>query len=64
MVRYCKGLMGVDWNELRELWLLDPRINKNHTLVFERDRGYGGKCFPKDVKAIIKDSEKWVILPT
>ena len=49
---------GVDWNELRELWLLDPRINKNHTLVFERDRGYGGKCFPKDVKAIIKDSEK------
>jgi UDPglucose 6-dehydrogenase len=49
---------GVDWNELRELWLLDPRINKNHTLVFERDRGYGGKCFPKDVRAIISDSEK------
>ena len=49
---------GVDWNELRELWLADPRINKNHTLVFPKDRGYGGKCFPKDVKAIIADSTK------
>lgn len=49
---------GVDWNELRELWLSDPRINKNHTLVFPKDRGYGGKCFPKDVKAIIADCNK------
>lgn len=49
---------GVDWNELRELWLADPRINRNHTLVFSKDRGYGGKCFPKDVKAIIADSKK------
>lgn len=49
---------GVDWNELRELWLSDPRINKNHTLVFPKDRGYGGKCFPKDVKAIISDCNK------
>lgn len=45
---------GVDWNELRELWLLDPRINRNHTLVFPKDRGYGGKCFPKDTRAIMK----------
>lgn len=45
---------GVDWNELRELWLLDPRINRNHTLVFPRDRGYGGKCFPKDTRAIMR----------
>lgn len=49
---------GVDWNELRELWLADPRINRNHTLVFPKDRGYGGKCFPKDVKAIIADVNK------
>lgn len=48
---------GVDWNELRELWLLDPRINRNHTLVFPKDRGYGGKCFPKDTRAIIKATE-------
>jgi UDPglucose 6-dehydrogenase len=49
---------GVDWNELREMWLADPRINKNHTLVFPKDRGYGGKCYPKDVKAIIADCDK------
>lgn len=49
---------GVDWNTLRELWLLDPRINRNHTLVFPRDRGYGGKCFPKDTRAIMHDVEK------
>jgi UDPglucose 6-dehydrogenase len=46
--------LNVDWNELREWWLLDPRINRNHTLVFPKDRGYGGKCFPKDTRAIIK----------
>jgi len=49
---------GVDYNELRELWLLDPRINRNHTLVFPKDRGYGGRCFPKDIKAIVTDSMK------
>jgi UDPglucose 6-dehydrogenase len=49
---------GVDYNELRELWLNDGRINRNHTLVFEDKRGYGGKCYPKDVSAIIKASEE------
>ena len=46
---------GVDYNQLRECWLADPRINRNHTLVFPENRGYGGKCFPKDTKAIIHD---------
>ena len=54
---------GVDWNELRELWLADPRINRNHTLVFKKDRGYGGKCFPKDVKAIISETKKLGYFP-
>lgn len=49
---------GIDYNELRECWLADTRINRNHTLVFPKDRGYGGKCFPKDVKAIIRDAKK------
>ena len=25
---------GVDYNELRELWLVDPRISRDHTFVF------------------------------
>ena len=45
---------AVDYNELRELWLQDPRMGRSHTFVFEDERGYGGKCLPKDVSAIIQ----------
>ena len=46
--------MDVDYAELRDLWLLDPRIGASHSLVFTEDRGYGGKCLPKDVSAIVQ----------
>lgn len=49
---------GVDYDTLRELWLLDGRIGRSHTVVFKDNRGFGGKCLPKDVNAIIKQSEK------
>lgn len=55
---------GVDYKKLRENWLLDPRINKNHTLVFDEERGFGGKCLPKDTNAIIKASEEAGYEPT
>jgi len=45
--------IGVDYNELRELWLLDPRIGRSHTWVHPDDRGFGGKCLPKDLQALI-----------
>lgn len=45
---------GIDYDELREIWLMDPRINRSHTFVFEDSRGYGGSCFPKDMKALKK----------
>lgn len=50
-------IWNVDYKKLRELWLLDSRINPNHTLVFEDKRGFGGKCLPKDLKAIISSVE-------
>ncbi len=53
----AKGL-GVDYNELRELWLLDGRVGRSHTVVFEDRRGFGGKCLPKDVTALVKASTK------
>lgn len=53
----CKAF-NVDWKGVREGWLLDPRINKNHTLVFEDNRGFGGKCLPKDTNAIIRAAEE------
>jgi len=48
---------GVDYNDLRELWLADSRVGKMHTAVFPDSRGFGGKCYPKDVRAIVKDTE-------
>lgn len=44
---------GVDYKKLRELWLLDSRIGPDHTLIFYGQRGFDGKCLPKDVNAII-----------
>lgn len=46
--------LDVDYEELRELWLMDPRMGRNHTWVFPDDRGFGGKCLPKDLSAVIK----------
>ncbi len=44
---------GVDYKRVRELWLLDPRIDRDHTAVFAGDPGFGGKCLPKDLSAIV-----------
>jgi nucleotide sugar dehydrogenase len=50
---------GIDWNTVRELWLLDPRINPMHTSVFhENDYPFSGKCLPKDTSALAKFAEK------
>lgn len=56
--------LGVDYNELRELWLLDPRIGKSHTFVFGEKRGFGGKCLPKDLDAIVTTAEQVGYEPT
>jgi UDPglucose 6-dehydrogenase len=44
---------GIDYNELRELWLLDPRVGRSHTFVIPDERGFGGKCLPKDLDAMV-----------
>jgi UDPglucose 6-dehydrogenase len=51
---------GVEYKELRELWLLDERMGRMFTAVFPEKgkRGFEGKCLPKDVNAIAKASEK------
>ena len=47
---------GVQYQELREIWLADPRISRDHTFVYPENRGFSGKCLPKDVSAIIKST--------
>lgn len=43
---------GLNYEQVRETWLLDPRINSSHTFVYPDNRGYGGSCLPKDIAAI------------
>lgn len=47
---------GVDFNVLREIWLADPRISRDHTFVYPDARGFSGKCLPKDCNAIVKST--------
>jgi len=49
----CK-VFGADWHTVREAWLLDPRVDRSHTAVFESSRGFGGRCLPKDLRAIVE----------
>lgn len=42
---------GVEFEELRRLWLLDSRIGHSHSSL--HPRGLGGKCLPKDLRALI-----------
>lgn len=57
-ITYCQEMfdlcdkVGADWHKVREGWLADPRINPMHTAVFRNDRGFGGKCLPKDTNAL------------
>ncbi len=44
--------LGIDFHELRELWLQDARIGRTHTVV-TADRGFGGRCLPKDLAAMV-----------
>ena len=51
--------MQIDYNEVRELWLLDPRINPMHTAVFPENKApFAGKCLPKDTNALVSIAEK------
>jgi len=48
----CKAY-GADFQKVREGWTADPRVERMHTMVLSDKRGFGGKCFPKDVAAIL-----------
>jgi UDPglucose 6-dehydrogenase len=54
---------GVDYKELRELFLLDGRTERMHTAVFEDRRGFDGKCYPKDVNGIVQASSRAGYVP-
>lgn len=54
MYDLCRAL-GTDYDRMVEAAAADKRIGRTHLNVFHKGyRGYGGKCLPKDTKAIIQ----------
>lgn len=47
--------LNVDWEKAREGFVTDGRVGNSHLDVPGHDgsRGFGGKCFPKDINAFI-----------
>lgn len=44
--------IGINYEEVRELFILDPRVNPSHTFVYEDKPYWDSHCLNKDVKAI------------
>jgi UDPglucose 6-dehydrogenase len=55
MYQICNGI-GIDYDKVIEYAMHDERLGYSHWAVPgpDGDFGYGGHCFPKDVKALIK----------
>ncbi|MDT4938453.1 MAG: UDPglucose 6-dehydrogenase [Pseudonocardiales bacterium] len=58
----CRSF-GADWHTVREGWLLDPRVGRSHSEVFPHNRGFAGKCLPKDVSAVVRASAEIGYVP-
>lgn len=50
--------LNVNYHQAREAWLLDPRIGRSHTFVYENKRGFDGKCLPKDLSSILHQAKE------
>ena len=61
----CEAL-GIDYDEIRNLVLMDGRIGNSHMDVpgFDGDRGYGGACLPKDICSLIFKAKELGIEPS
>ena len=65
MYQICNKL-GIDYDKVIEYAKYDDRLGKSHLNVPgpDGDFGYGGHCFPKDVKALIEVAMSYDIHPT
>ena len=54
----CDAL-DVKWNEVKKIILRDPRIGRNLAVPGpDGDRGFGGKCLPKDINALTHKAQE------
>jgi UDPglucose 6-dehydrogenase len=65
MKQICDAIDG-NWNEAMDGFISDGRIGNSHIDVPGHDGnlGFGGKCFPKDINAMISKSLELGINPT
>jgi UDPglucose 6-dehydrogenase len=50
--------LGIDYDDVMAAAAADPRIGASHLKVLQDGyRGYGGSCFPKDMRAFIQFAE-------
>jgi len=65
MYQIC-GKLDIDYDKVVEYATFDDRLGKSHWNVPgpDGDFGYGGHCFPKDVKALIHLAEELELYPT
>ena len=56
---YCET-KGINYENVRRIATLDPRIGPGHTRVPGHDgyKGFGGTCFPKDTNALRADMKQ------
>jgi UDPglucose 6-dehydrogenase len=47
---------GVDYENVRAAWLTDPRMTEPYTQYAGYPPGFGGRCWPKDLAALIAAS--------
>ncbi len=58
MYDVCKAL-GIDYDRVKESAAADKRIGRSHLAVIHKGyRGYGGKCLPKDTRALIQKAKE------
>lgn len=54
--------LGVSYEELRELFVLDPRVNPSHTFVYDDHPYWSSHCLNKDVPAIAYTQDAELLL--
>jgi UDPglucose 6-dehydrogenase len=47
---------SVDYENVREAWLADPRVSEPYTQRAGYPPGFGGRCWPKDLSALVAAS--------
>lgn len=49
---------GVEYSQLRECFIMDPRINPSHTFVYPDKPYYDSHCFNKDIPGLLSQTDK------